>query len=116
MTREIRLTLSARRDIARVLQQSAEAWGPAAEMRYASLVAAALDRVRTDAEAVPPLDLPGRGGVRAFHLRRVRDAVRPPVGNPSHMVLYRILDVRTVVVLRLLHERMDPARHIGDAS
>jgi len=110
----LRLTASARRDVANALAQSEEQFGRAARQRYRLLLEPALDDLAQD---------PRRPGVRAdahlpadhrlypVRLSRARPAPADRVGHPRHVVVFR-LDGPTVEVLRLLHEAMDLPRHL----
>ena len=33
--------------------------------------------------------------------------------KPAHVLYYRILDLGLIEIVRVLHERMEPSRHIG---
>ena len=63
-----------------------------------------------------PLDELMRG-VRSFHIRHTRaDEVEPKVERPVHVLYYRAIRPDLVEILRVLHERMEPSRHLGEAS
>jgi len=40
-------------------------------------------------------------------------AARAPVGDPVHVIFYRALSPGLIEIVRVLHERMEPGRHIG---
>lgn len=55
-----------------------------------------------------------RPGIRAFHIRHSRDESREaPVANPVHAIFYRAIKPGLIEIVRVLHERMEPGRHIG---
>ena len=55
-----------------------------------------------------------RPGIRSFHIRHSRDESREaPVANPVHVIFYRVIQPGVVEVVRVLHDRMEPRRHIG---
>jgi len=53
-------------------------------------------------------------GVRSLHARHVR-GVSPEarVQRPVHIVYYRVIAVDLIEIVRVLHERMEPRRHVG---
>jgi toxin ParE1/3/4 len=53
-------------------------------------------------------------GIRAFHLRHARtDDPEAKVRRPVHIIYYRLIRPGVVEIVRVLHERMEPARHVG---
>jgi toxin ParE1/3/4 len=55
-----------------------------------------------------------RPGLRSFHIRHSRDESREaPVANPVHVIFYRVVQPGVVEVVRVLHERMEPVRHVA---
>ena len=56
-------------------------------------------------------------GIRTYHLStsRKRTKTALPVGNPRHLVFFRVKD-NMLQILRFLHDSMDFARHIADAE
>jgi toxin ParE1/3/4 len=56
-------------------------------------------------------------GIRSFHIRHVR-SVDPAarVERPVHILFYRAIGPSLVEIVRVLHERMEPNRHIGTGS
>jgi toxin ParE1/3/4 len=61
-------------------------------------------------------------GVRSFHIRHARaddltpDDLAPTVKRPPHVLYYRAIRPGLVEIVRVLHERMEPSRHISDIS
>lgn len=48
-------------------------------------------------------------------IRHSRDESREAqVADPVHVIFYRVLQPGVVEVVRVLHERMEPGRHIGE--
>ncbi|MCC6778454.1 MAG: type II toxin-antitoxin system RelE/ParE family toxin [Hyphomicrobiales bacterium] len=112
-----RLSAPARADLTNILAVSRDRWGADAERRYAATLSATMRAVASNPAG--PLtrsrtDL--APGVRSLHARhaRVRGAASR-VKAPAHIVYYRIVGPETVDILRVLHERMDPGRHLGFA-
>ena len=105
-TWRVRLTKTARRDIAKTLSDTRQMFGVPQEDVYRALIASAIQRLTRGP------DVPGSisrerlwTGVRSLHLDRVG-------GRGSHMVVYRVEAGQVIEVLRLLHQRMDIARHV----
>lgn len=102
----IDVTAPARHDIDQILRVSRTSFGEEAAERYRSLLLRGLIIVR-DAPDGPLTTSLGhlRPGVRSLHLR----AVKSPVRTPRHRLVYgRRGD--TVIVLRVVHDRMDLER------
>lgn len=107
----VRLAAAARQDIEDILAASAERFGDRQARRYARLIADAIEDC-------------ARG--RAGPLLRHRDEVRPGLaslhlarrGRPARHVLFLRLDASaeppTIDIVRVLHDAMDPRRHLED--
>jgi toxin ParE1/3/4 len=110
-----RLTKSAKSDIGSILRTSEERHGRDARTRYAALLLAAMRRVAEDPEGRSTSDRSElRSGIRSFHIRHSRGESREaPVANPVHMIFYRVIEPGLVEIVRVLHDRMVPSRHIG---
>jgi toxin ParE1/3/4 len=111
-----RLARPAQVDLAKVLSTSGERWGADGRQRYAAVLAAAIRQVAAEPEG--PLSRPRpelRAAIRSFHVRHARlpagvAKVRPPV----HVLYYRIDREGIIEIVRVLHERMEPRRHIDE--
>jgi toxin ParE1/3/4 len=106
----------ARRDIATVLDFSHDNFGQPARRRYEALIAAAPRDIANDARRQGATErvILGRT-VRLYHLRQSRERARTEDGigqSPRHAVVYRLAAGDTVIVVRVLHDSMDPARHL----
>ncbi|OYQ26762.1 hypothetical protein CHU93_11630 [Sandarakinorhabdus cyanobacteriorum] len=91
------LTQSARADLDGMIDAGAERFGFEVAEAYAQGLVVALKRLEQFPESAPLL--PGR-----------QDGLRK-LSAGSHIALYRLED-DVVRVLRILHQRMDPARHL----
>jgi toxin ParE1/3/4 len=115
MTR-FRLSGPARIDLAHILTTSAERWGPDARRRYSITLAAAMRKVAAD--PFGPTTRERRDllvGIRSFHIRHARSSEPDDkVSRPVHIVYYRVIESGLVEILRVLHDHMDPARHLID--
>jgi toxin ParE1/3/4 len=111
-----RLARPARDDLANILSISRERRGEESERGYAALLVTAMRQIAGDPTG--PLtqnrhDV--RSGVRSFPLRHARgSAGARKVKRPVHIVYYRIAKDSVIEILRVLHERMAPTRHLQD--
>jgi toxin ParE1/3/4 len=56
-------------------------------------------------------------GIRSLHLRHAPGGgPRSRVKRPVHVVYFRVVDPGLVEIVRVLHERMEPSRHLSGAS
>ena len=111
------LTTAARSDIVAALKRSVEGFGVPGRRRYEALILAAIRDVAADPARPGSRDRPDLGpGVRAYHLAHSRERARSAEGvvrNPRHVLFYHCPDERTVEILRVLHDAMDPDRHLA---
>lgn len=109
-----RLTASAKADIGSILKTSEERYGRDARVRYASLLLAAMHRLAAQPEGFATSDRQDlRPGIRSFHIRHSRkESGEAPVGEPVHVIFFRTVNPGLVEIVRVLHERMEPSRHI----
>lgn len=57
-----------------------------------------------------------RPGIRSFHLRHARREDREGrVRCPVHVLYYRAVAPDLTEIVRVLHERMEPSRHLVEA-
>ena len=85
-------------------------------MRYRALLSASLRRLAADPQGVLTKDRQEiLAGVRSFHIRHARaDSREPAVGNPVHIVFYREREPGLIDIIRVLHQSMEPERHIEE--
>jgi toxin ParE1/3/4 len=55
-----------------------------------------------------------RQGVRSFHLRHAGGDPPERVRRPVHVVYYRSVAPDLIEIVRVLHERMEPSRHLQE--
>lgn len=112
----LRIAAPAAQDIARILEWSSEHHGTAGRLRYEALIACALRDIASDPERRGSrLAIELGGERRIYHLRQSRDRAAGPHGrvrSPRHMLVYRSGPDDLVVILRVLHDAMDVARHL----
>lgn len=106
-----RISRLARDDLQRILTTSADRWGAAGRARYAALFAAAIRAIARAPEGSATRDRAElSAGVRSLHIRQVHAA--HGVKEPVHVIFYRV-DADVIEVVRVLHERMEPALHVS---
>lgn len=90
------------------LLESARRWGIDAAARYNRLIMAAMAAIGESPAMAGSRDVPGVVGVRTLHLRSVRRLVPRDyrVGQPRHLVVYRVAPDGVVEILSLVHDRM----------
>ncbi len=111
-----RLSEPAKADIASVLRTSEKMHGAAARIRYRALLTAALRRIAADPRGPSTVDRREIvDGVRSFHIRHSRsESSEAPVGDPVHVIFYRARAPGLIEIIRVLHDRMEPGRHVGE--
>jgi toxin ParE1/3/4 len=111
-----RLARPAQLDLANILSASADRRGAEGQQRYAALLAAAMRQVAAEPDA--PLTTKRshlRSGIRSFHVRHSRrSAEAAHVRRPVHVLYYRVAEEGVVEIVRVLHERMEPSRHLDE--
>jgi toxin ParE1/3/4 len=110
-----RLARTAQSDLARIFSTSAGRWGPRAAHRYAALLAAAMREIAADPKGPTSRDRAElTPDIRGFHIRHARDKqASSNVREPAHVLYYRAAGPGSVEIVRVLHERMEPSRHVG---
>lgn len=108
-----RLTRAAQADIVSILAWSHERFGAEARKRYESLIATAIRDAAERGDEVGHTCRPELGdGVFTWHLAQSR--TRSPGGTvqrPRHFLICR-RDGELLVVGRVLHDAMEPRRHV----
>jgi toxin ParE1/3/4 len=111
-----RLARPAQIDLANILATSAERGGTDGRQRYAAVLADAMRQVANEPEG--PLTKKRtelRSGVRSFHVRYARrSADAAKVRRPVHVLYYRVAQEGVIEIVRVLHEKMDPSRHLEE--
>jgi len=113
----VRLTREAGQDLAEIARYAVEIFGADQAMRYAVLIERGLALLAEDPHRRASRSRDElRPGVRSFHLSRA--AARRHAA--SHILYYHIAaraaGVQDVVILRVLHERMEPLKRLVDAN
>jgi toxin ParE1/3/4 len=110
-----RLSLLARADLVQILATSVDRWGIEGKRRYAAILAAGMRKVAAEPQGPTTRDrVELSRGIRSFHLRNARAGKgEAQVRRPVHVLYYRVVRPGLVEIVRVLHERMEPSRHIG---
>jgi toxin ParE1/3/4 len=113
-----RLSQLAQTDLAGILATSAERWGIEGRRRYAAMLAAAMRKVAADPEGPTTRARTELApGLRSLHLQYARaEAAKAKVRRPVHILYYRAITPELIEIVRVLHERMDPSRHLREGS
>jgi toxin ParE1/3/4 len=90
---EIQLTDQAANDVLMILSHTQKVWGDVQRHRYLQLITEAFQRIR-DFPLIGTIDNPARPSIR----RR---------GIEHHLCFYEILESGDILVLRVLHKRME---------
>lgn len=111
-----RLARPAQIDLANILATSAERWGAEGRQRYAAVLADAMRQVADEPEG--PLTKKRtelRSGIRSLHIRYARRSTdTAKVRRPVHVLYYRVAKDGVIEIVRVLHEKMDPSRHLDE--
>jgi toxin ParE1/3/4 len=111
-----RLARPAQIDLANILATSTERWGAEGRQRYAALLVAAMRQVATEPEGLlTKARAELRPGIRSFHVRYARGSTEAArVRRPVHVLYYRVAQKGVIEIVRVLHERMEPSRHLDE--
>lgn len=110
-----RISAPARVDLEHILAVSFERWEEDGEARYLAVLEAGFRAIASDPEGPVTRDRGLLGaGLRSLHLRHTRRA--GDVHDPVHVIYFRRGRSAWVEVVRILHERMDPADHVAAAK
>jgi toxin ParE1/3/4 len=111
-----RLSELARLDVAEILATSAELWGLDARRRYTIALATAMRKVAAEPKGPTTRERSDLlRGIRSFHIRYARSTeASERVNRPVHILYYRVIGPGLIEIVRVLHDRMDPARHLPD--
>lgn len=100
-----------------MLRSSQTRHGRDARLRCRGLLSAAMRRIAADPQGRKTSDQGELlAGLRGFPIRHSRNQSREvPLGEPVHVIFYRVVEPGLVEIVRVLHERMEPKRHMGAA-
>jgi toxin ParE1/3/4 len=110
-----RLARPAQIDLANIVATSGERWGAEGRQRYAAILVAAMRQVAAEPEGSLTKRRPDlRSGLRSFHIRYARGTPAAKVRRPVYVLYYRVAQKGVIEIVRVLHERMEPSRHLDE--
>lgn len=103
----VRLVAASEQDFLDIVKKSARDFGPLQAETYAQTLALAIDALRDDGpQTIGARERPEiRHGIFTLHAARHKR-------KASHFLVFQTVAPRTVEILRILHDRMDLARHV----
>jgi toxin ParE1/3/4 len=106
------LTAAARRDIAAILRHSTRTFGSVQRQIYSDLIQQTLHRIADEPLGIGSKSCEAlRAGLRSLRIARIANRQ----SAAAHVVYYsasQVGGIWSVTVVRILHDRMDPERHI----
>lgn len=113
MARQLRQTGQANRDFEDILDYTAVTYDEDQARAYAMLLGQALRDIEEDPEHPSSLPRPKLGSqVRSYHIELSKKRSGSGVKSPRHVIFYTLKYPGVVKVLRILHDRADPKRHL----
>jgi toxin ParE1/3/4 len=104
---KIRLVAASEQDYLGVIKRSAQDFGSVQAEAYAETLEKAINALREDGPDTIGVKEREEIGPNIFTLHVARHKRKA-----SHFLVFRVLEIRTIEILRILHDRMDLARHI----
>lgn len=109
-----RLSRLAEADLKHILSASADRWGRGGARRYAAAIAATFRLAAKAPDVTMNRDRHELlAGLRSLHTRHARPADES-VRRPVHVIYYRMSAPGLIEIVRVLHERMEPSRHLHE--
>ena len=103
----VRLVAVSERDYQEVIKRSAQDFGPLQAEAYAETLELAIDALREKGPKAIGVKEREEIGPGIFTLHAARSKRKA-----SHFLVFRVLGIRTIEILRILHDRMDQHRLI----
>ena len=107
----VRLVAVSELDFQEIIKRSAQNFGPVQAEVYAQTLGFSIDALREKGPETIGVKDREEIGTGIFMLHAARHNRKA-----SHFLVFRVIEIRTIEVLRILHERMDLARHISQAQ
>ncbi len=104
----VRLVAVSEQDYLEVIKRSAQDFGTLQAEIYAETLGMAVNAVREHGPETVGVKQREEIGPGLFTLHAARQKRKA-----RHFLVFRVLDIRTIEILRILHDRMDLARHIS---
>lgn len=107
----VRLVAVSERDYQEIIKRSAQDFGALQAQVYAGTLGLAIDALREKGTGTIGVKEREEIGPGIFTLHAAMHKRKA-----SHFLVFRVLEIRTIEILRILHDRMDLARHISQAQ
>jgi toxin ParE1/3/4 len=107
----VRLVAASERDYLEVIQRSAHDFGPVQAKLYGETLELAIKALQDKGPNTIGVKERSEIGPGIFTLHAARRERKA-----SHFLVFRILEIQTIEILRILHDRMDLARHISQVQ
>ena len=107
----VRLVAVSERDYQEVVKRSAQDFGPLQAEVYAETLELAINALREKGPKTIGVKEREEIGPGVFTLHAATHKRKA-----SHFLVFRVLEIRTIEILRILHDRMDLARHISQVQ
>lgn len=104
----VRLVAASEQDYLGVIKRSAQNFGPLQAEVYAETLGLVIDALRNSGPTTIGVKERQEIGTGIFTLHAARSKRKA-----SHFFVFRVVDIRTIEILRILHDRMDLARHMS---
>lgn len=113
MKRQLHLSEPASEDIDRIWLFTAETYDVAHAEAYLSLLQQAFDDIEEDPERPTSRLHPELGKqIRSYHIALSKRRSGTGIKAPRHVVVYTLEYQNEILVLRILHDRMEAHRHL----
>ena len=117
MPRSLRQTEPSNKDIAAIWEYTSRTYGVEQADAYIDVLSQAFRDIQEYPERPSSQGRPDLGDcVRSFHIKNSTRRSSSEIKAPRHIVFYSLKYDDEIVVLRVLHERMDIERHIADET
>lgn len=107
-TWRIRLVAVSEQDYQEIIKRSAQDFGAIQAEVYAETLGMAIDALREDGPETIGVKEREEIGPGIFTLHAARHKRKA-----SHFLVFRVPETQTIEILRILHDRMDLARHVS---
>jgi toxin ParE1/3/4 len=104
----VRLVAVSEQDYQEVIKRSAQDFGSMQAEVYAETLEMAINALREEGPDTIGVKEREEIGPGIFTLHAARHKRKA-----SHFLVFRVLEIQTIEILRILHDRMDLARHIS---
>lgn len=113
MARRLRQSPEAKQDIKNIWHYTAAMYNADQADTYGTLIRQALRDIKQNPERPSSLPRPDLGdGIRSYHIELSKKRSGMGIKTPRHIIYYSLKYEQKVVVLRVLHDRMDPKRYL----